>query len=141
MKKTKKNRIVMATFGLLLTVISAFLAGGLTICIIEICINGMQTPKVGWSILFLIWGVYVFIAAGPALLLMVILSIVRYSSLKLRMLFIIILAFIISSISVVTIITIGHVYIKSYFIAGIVCLLIVIIAELLLRKKFQRKIN
>lgn len=137
MKKTTKNRIIVATLGMLLTIVSAFVAGGLTICVAQICTYGIQTPKVGWIGLFIIWGFYVFIAAGPALLYMTIFSIIRCTSLKSRILFNVIMAFILSGITVTTIIVIGLEYIIAYLAAGVICIFIVIIAEFLLRNKFQ----
>jgi len=139
MKKITKNRIVMATLVLLLTIISAFVSGGLTICIIQFFADGMQAPKVGWSGLFIIWGFNVFIAVGPALLFMIIFSIIKYSSFKLRILFNVIMAFILSSIAVITIIVIGLAYTTSYFVAGLSCLIIVIVAEMLMKNSKKLK--
>ena len=137
MKKTTKNRIVMAILGLMLTVVSAFVAGGLTICVEQIYSFGLQTPeKFGWFGLFVLWGFYVFVAIGPALLLMVIISIIKCSPLKLRIIFNIINAFIVSSISVIVIVICGCGGSSIYF-AGLMSFIIIIISELLFRNKFQ----
>ena len=138
MKKTTKNRIVMETLGLLLTIVSAFVAGGLTVCVEQICSFGLQTPeKFGWLGLFVLWGVFIFVAIGPALLLMAIISIIKCSPLKLRIIFNIINAFIVSSISVIVIVISGCGDSSIYF-AGLISFIIIIISELLFRKKFQK---
>ncbi len=138
MKKITKNRIVMATGGLLLTAVSAFIAGGLTVCIKQIYSFGLQTPdKFGWFGLFVLWGVLIFVAIGPALLLMTIISIIKCSPLKLRIIFNIINAFIVSSISVIVIVICGCGGSSIYF-AGLTSFIIIIISELLFRNKFQK---
>ncbi len=142
MKKATKNRIVMATLGMLLTIVSAFVAGGLTVCIAQICTNGLKSPEMfGWIGLFHICGLYAIFTTAPGLLIITIISIIKYSPIKLRILFNIVLASVLSAIIMIVGFGFGFINIDTtlgLIEAGAICIFIVIIAELLLRNKFQK---
>jgi len=141
MKKITKNRIIMATLGLLLTVASAFVAGGLISTIIHIFHYGLKSPEMfGWFGAFYILGMYSLISTAPGLLIVFIISIIKYSPIKLRILFNIIMSFTLSSI-ITLLWYINFINIDTIFglsVSGAICIFIVIITELLLRNKFQK---
>lgn len=135
----------MATLGLLLTIVSAFVAGGLIPSIIYICQHGLKTPEMfGWFGAFYILGMYSLISTAPGLLIVFIMSIIKYSPIKLRILFNVVLASVLSAIMMIVGFGFNFINIDTTFgliEAGAICIFIVIIAELLLRNKFQRIIN
>jgi len=138
-KKKTKEQVIVASLGIFLTIISAFVSGGLISWALYFCSNGLKPPAmVGWLGIFIFCGIYVFIAAGPALILMTIISIIYYSPVKLRLLLNFIITFILSCLTSIVIYLIDGNTFSILCGTALPCLIIVIITETLMHKNFSR---
>jgi len=137
MKQKTKRRIIVACLGIPLSTLTAFMGAGLTGWALYIHEYGMRPPEVfGWIGIFIISGLVALIAAGPALLVMITLSIVRCMPLGKHAILSIFLPLSLGAIAIVISFNMSPISRSSFIVSGATCLAIVVVVELLLRKKW-----
>ncbi|MCX6899692.1 MAG: hypothetical protein NT105_13465 [Verrucomicrobia bacterium] len=139
MKKETKQRIGIACLGIPLSVLAAFVGGGLTEWAIHFCKFGMREPfLIGWSGDFIAGGVYGTLIAAPALLTMIVFHVCRRTVLGRHAFVTTVISSLLTSFVVVMPPHLWQNNEESYSgLLVVACVVIVVVFEMLMRKRLQ----
>ena len=142
MKRRTKQRIGLACLGAILSVLTAFVAAGLTGWAFHVHQYGMRAPEMfGWTGAFILFGLIALISIAPALLTILTCGVVWCSPMGRHAVLSSILPLFLGGIAIALCILTNpkDIALSGFIVAGATCLAITGVVEFLLRKKLQNQ--
>lgn len=142
MNEKTKHRIVGTLLGMLLLSLGTFVSAGLTGWAFHVKTYGMRVPEMfGWIGAFILYGVVAIVAAAPALVAMLVFAIVRCTPHGIHAALSALLSLVLGSLALIMCFLTNSkdIGLSGLIVAGVACLLVVGMVELLMRKRLQNQ--